>query len=55
MPVHFDGWSHFSEQRTELQSVLGDAPRELAERLLWLTPGHAATVADPPVRAEATQ
>ena len=55
VPVHFDGWSHFTEQRTELQSVLGDAPRELAERLLWLTPGHAATVADPPVRVEATE
>jgi len=51
VPVHFDGWSHFSEQRTELRSVLDDAPSFVTERILWLTPGLATQVADPPTVA----
>ncbi len=54
VPVHFDGWSHFSEQRGELRAALAHAPPSLAERILWLTPGQATTVADPPATPRPT-
>jgi L-ascorbate metabolism protein UlaG (beta-lactamase superfamily) len=53
VPVHYDGWSHFSEQRSRLQAVLGTAPDSVRERLVWLEPGQPAELADPP-QARAT-
>jgi len=48
VPVHFDGWSHFSEQRSRLQAVLGTAPPSVRQRLVWLEPGQLTEMADPP-------
>jgi L-ascorbate metabolism protein UlaG (beta-lactamase superfamily) len=48
VPVHFDGWSHFSEQRSRLQAILDTAPISVQRRLVWLEPGHATEIDDPP-------
>ncbi|MEO8032715.1 MAG: MBL fold metallo-hydrolase [Gemmatimonadota bacterium] len=37
IPVHFEGWDHFSEGRTEIQAAFDAA--KLGGRLRWLTPG----------------
>lgn len=43
VPVHYEGWEHFSESRTELERAFQAA--ELSDRLLWLPPGRAVTLA----------
>jgi hypothetical protein len=37
VPVHFEGWAHFSEGRDVIAKAFADAGLE--ERLRWLTPG----------------
>jgi L-ascorbate metabolism protein UlaG (beta-lactamase superfamily) len=37
VPVHFDGWQHFSESRADIESAFDSAG--LASRLHWLAPG----------------
>lgn len=44
VPLHYAGWAHFSEGRTEIERAF-DAAR-LTGRLLWLPPGRA-TELDP--------
>ncbi|KQW53234.1 MBL fold metallo-hydrolase [Nocardioides sp. Root1257] len=39
LPVHFEGWSHFSEQEAALHEVLDAAPAEVRSRLRWLERG----------------
>ena len=39
LPLHFEGWEHFSESRTEVVDAFAGAG--LSERLRWLTPGQA--------------
>ena len=36
IPVHYDGWSHFTEPAAVARTVLG---AQLGERVLWLDPG----------------
>lgn len=43
VPLHYAGWAHFSEGRTEIQRAFEEAG--LAERLCWLEPGRATAVA----------
>lgn len=38
VPLHYEGWAHFSEGRTEIEHAFSDAG--LAERVRWLTPGE---------------
>jgi L-ascorbate metabolism protein UlaG (beta-lactamase superfamily) len=42
VPLHFEGWAHFSESRTEIMRTFIDA--RLDDRLCWLEPGVAMTV-----------
>lgn len=42
VPVHFEGWAHFTESRTEIEHAFRDAGIE--DRLLWLTAGKAIDV-----------
>jgi L-ascorbate metabolism protein UlaG (beta-lactamase superfamily) len=35
VPVHFDGWSHFSQGRDAIVDRLAHAPKDLAERFRW--------------------
>jgi L-ascorbate metabolism protein UlaG (beta-lactamase superfamily) len=37
VPVHYEGWEHFSEGRSELERAFAAA--KLSSRLLWLEPG----------------
>jgi L-ascorbate metabolism protein UlaG (beta-lactamase superfamily) len=37
VPLHFEGWEHFSESRSDIDQAFQDAG--LADRLRWLTPG----------------
>lgn len=39
VPLHYAGWAHFSEGRSEIQSAFDAAA--LSGRLLWLPPGRA--------------
>jgi len=40
VPLHYAGWEHFSEGRSEIQQAFDEAG--LAERLCWLEPGKPA-------------
>jgi L-ascorbate metabolism protein UlaG (beta-lactamase superfamily) len=44
VPVHFEGWSHFSEQETALHAVLDTADDDVRGRLRWLPRGEPADV-----------
>jgi L-ascorbate metabolism protein UlaG (beta-lactamase superfamily) len=44
VPVHFEGWSHFSEQESALHTALGGAPADVRTRLRWLTRGEPLDV-----------
>ena len=38
VPVHFEGWKHFTESRQQIAQIFADAGLE--HRLLWLPPGQ---------------
>ena len=42
VPLHFEGWAHFSEGRDEIARAFADAG--LADRLRWLAPGERVTL-----------
>lgn len=42
VPVHFEGWQHFSESRREIQAAFDAAG--LSHRLRWLEPGKAEEI-----------
>jgi L-ascorbate metabolism protein UlaG (beta-lactamase superfamily) len=42
VPLHFEGWEHFSESRTDIERAFADA--DLEHRLRWPTPGRPITL-----------
>jgi L-ascorbate metabolism protein UlaG (beta-lactamase superfamily) len=42
VPLHFEGWEHFSEGRAQIERAFADAGVE--DRLCWLTPGRATQI-----------
>jgi L-ascorbate metabolism protein UlaG (beta-lactamase superfamily) len=44
VPVHVEGWTHFSESRAAAEQILAQTPS--AARVRWLEPGVATTFAD---------
>ncbi|MGB6067729.1 MAG: MBL fold metallo-hydrolase [Desulfomonilaceae bacterium] len=42
IPLHYEGWAHFSESRKEIEAAFASAGRE--HRLRWMEPGLAITV-----------
>jgi L-ascorbate metabolism protein UlaG (beta-lactamase superfamily) len=42
VPVHFEGWTHFTEAKGDIDRAFRDAG--LQDRLLWLTAGVATPV-----------
>lgn len=44
VPVHFEGWSHFSEQEDALRAELAAAPPGVREVVRWLPRGEAVDV-----------
>ncbi len=45
IPVHYEGWSHFSQGRDVVEREFAAAPDGLHERVRWLTPGTPAEIA----------
>ncbi|RSM72558.1 MBL fold metallo-hydrolase [Actinoplanes sp. ATCC 53533] len=44
VPVHYEGWGHFSEGRTAVEAAFAGAPGPVRESLHWLTPGAATAL-----------
>jgi L-ascorbate metabolism protein UlaG (beta-lactamase superfamily) len=44
VPVHYEGWSHFTEGRARIEDELADAPLELLERVVWAPMGEPITI-----------
>ncbi len=42
IPLHYEGWAHFSEGRAEIERAF--AAEGLSDRLCWLTPGKATEI-----------
>ena len=42
IPLHYEGWAHFSESRTQIADAIASAG--LAHRLQWMEPGRAMAV-----------
>lgn len=40
VPIHVEGWSHFSQQEAEATRVLAAAPPDVADRIRWLPLGE---------------
>lgn len=45
VPVHYEGWEHFSESRSEIERAFAAAG--LAGRLRWPAPGAPTEIATP--------
>jgi L-ascorbate metabolism protein UlaG (beta-lactamase superfamily) len=45
VPVHVEGWSHFSEQQEAAKRVLDAAPASVRDRFRWLPLGEAVEIA----------
>ncbi len=43
VPLHFEGWAHFTEGQVEIQQAFAAAG--LTSRMLWLEPGRPSTIA----------
>ncbi|MEO3861678.1 MBL fold metallo-hydrolase [Acrocarpospora sp. B8E8] len=41
LPVHYEGWQHFSEGRAAIERELETAPPALTRAITWLPPGTA--------------
>jgi len=44
LPVHYEGWGHFSQGRPAVEAAFAAAPAPVRESLRWLTPGEAMSV-----------
>jgi L-ascorbate metabolism protein UlaG (beta-lactamase superfamily) len=44
IPIHYEGWQHFREGRSEIERELASAPPHVRERFRWLELGAAAEV-----------
>ena len=44
IPVHYEGWSHFSQGRGPIEEAFAAASPALRDGLTWLTPGTPKTI-----------
>ena len=44
VPIHVEGWSHFSEQEAAAARVFDAAPASVRDRIRWLPLGEATEV-----------
>jgi L-ascorbate metabolism protein UlaG (beta-lactamase superfamily) len=44
LPVHYEGWHHFRENRAAVERRLASAPADVRDRFLWLPLGTAADI-----------
>jgi L-ascorbate metabolism protein UlaG (beta-lactamase superfamily) len=40
VPVHYEGWSHFRQDRATIEQHLARSPTAIADRIRWTTPGQ---------------
>jgi L-ascorbate metabolism protein UlaG (beta-lactamase superfamily) len=45
IPVHYEGWTHFHQDRTAIERELAAAPDDIRRTIRWLPIGEATTVA----------
>lgn len=43
-PVHYDGWTHFHQGRTEIERIFADAPTDALGHVVWPTSGQPQRV-----------
>lgn len=46
LPVHYEGWSHFSQGRAAVEAALATAPAGVGRRFHWLPLGESVDVGD---------
>ena len=44
VPVHYEGWGHFTQGRRAAQEEFDRAPRDVRDAVRWLDPGRATDV-----------
>jgi hypothetical protein len=44
IPIHYEGWKHFREGRSEIERELASGPADVRERFRWLAIGASAEV-----------
>ena len=45
IPIHYEGWKHFSEGREAIEAELASAPQDIRGRFRWLPIGEAVDLA----------
>jgi len=45
IPVHYEGWSHFHQDRPAIEGEFAQAPADISRSIRWLPIGEATTVA----------
>jgi L-ascorbate metabolism protein UlaG (beta-lactamase superfamily) len=45
VPIHYEGWRHFTQGRSGAEAAFAAAPGGLAQRIRWLAIGSPATLA----------
>ena len=45
IPVHYEGWSHFRQDRPAIEGEFAQAPADISRSSRWLPIGEATTVA----------
>jgi L-ascorbate metabolism protein UlaG (beta-lactamase superfamily) len=48
IPVHYEGWKHFSEGRAAIEREFAGAPEELRRSVRWLPIGERVDLSPPP-------
>lgn len=44
VPIHYDGWSHFQEERATIERTFADAGADLRARIHWAPPGERVSM-----------
>lgn len=44
LPVHHEGWSHFTQGKQQILADLADAPHDVLDRIRWPAPGRTLEV-----------
>jgi L-ascorbate metabolism protein UlaG (beta-lactamase superfamily) len=45
IPVHYEGWTHFHQDRPAIEQEFAQAPADISRSIRWLPIGEATTVA----------
>jgi L-ascorbate metabolism protein UlaG (beta-lactamase superfamily) len=45
IPVHYEGWTHFHQDRPAIEREFARAPADISRSIRWLPIGEATTVA----------